>query len=265
MRYLLIFLMLFASTCLGQEIKGPDQVQAGQLVAFQVIGADASEVDPAIFPVTDDSFAELVQGKTRGFLMVQASATAGTYDILLVGNKVLRTGKRITVGGGVTPPNPPGPGPDPTPTPGQKYQIMFFCPRSQRDNLPQAQQAILSSLTLHKALEAKGHIFKGLFDPNSVGPAGVVPAEYAPWFDSVKGDTHPRIAIAPKDGGTIVDLPLPKDEAGLWKLLETGKESWSNPVDEKFMLKYHWRLSPGTCRMLGCAIHGGGWKLEEDK
>jgi len=35
-------------------------------------------------------------------------------------------------------------------------------------------------------------------------------------------------------------------------------------LDREFLQKYHWKLSSGTCGMLGCTIHGGGWRQEPD-
>ena len=33
-------------------------------------------------------------------------------------------------------------------------------------------------------------------------------------------------------------------------------------IDRRFMEKFHWRLSAGSCGMMGCAVHGGGWVKE---
>lgn len=33
-------------------------------------------------------------------------------------------------------------------------------------------------------------------------------------------------------------------------------------IDKRFIARQHWQLCPGSCGMLWCAIHGGGWKLE---
>jgi thiol:disulfide interchange protein len=35
----------------------------------------------------------------------------------------------------------------------------------------------------------------------------------------------------------------------------------TNPEDARFFREKHWVLSRGTCGMLGCSIHGGGWVL----
>lgn len=33
--------------------------------------------------------------------------------------------------------------------------------------------------------------------------------------------------------------------------------------DQEYLEENHWRLTPGTCGMLGCVAHGGGWMLEK--
>ena len=33
-------------------------------------------------------------------------------------------------------------------------------------------------------------------------------------------------------------------------------------IDQRFLEKFHWRLSPGSCGMMGCAVHGGVWIKE---
>lgn len=33
------------------------------------------------------------------------------------------------------------------------------------------------------------------------------------------------------------------------------------PADRRAVERYHWRLTPGSCGMLGCPVHGGGWRL----
>ena len=37
-----------------------------------------------------------------------------------------------------------------------------------------------------------------------------------------------------------------------------GRATTGNEIDQEFFEREHWRLTPGTCGMLGCTIHGGG-------
>ena len=135
--------------------------------------------------------------------------------------------------------------------------MMFIFESNDLDNLPPGQREILAGLTFRKTLADKGHLIRGFFDKDSA--AGAL-AEVAPFFAAVDGKSLPRIALSPYEGGKIETFPLPADPAGLWKLLADPKGA---AIDRDFLQKNHWRLSPGTCGMLGCAAHGGGWILEK--
>lgn len=37
-----------------------------------------------------------------------------------------------------------------------------------------------------------------------------------------------------------------------------GDTTNPDPINREFFYREHWRLSPGTCGMLGCTVHGGG-------
>lgn len=124
----------------------------------------------------------------------------------------------ITVGS-----NPdPGPDPGPDPQPGQRWQIMLFHESGDLDSLPRGQVELLSSLKLRQELEAAGHYVAGVFDDDTSGTSGI-PAALQPWFEAVKNDPMPRIALAPLAGGVVRDYPLPADRAGLMKFLEAPK------------------------------------------
>ena len=116
-------------------------------------------------------------------------------------------------------PNPPPP-PPPPPPPLGPWQIMMYFDGGRLDNLPPSQRDLLISLTLRQRLVAADHVFLEVLEAESF--AGSVPEKYKPWVDTVRGDPMPRIAIAPKEGGTIRDYDLPEDEAGLIKLLEAA-------------------------------------------
>lgn len=37
-----------------------------------------------------------------------------------------------------------------------------------------------------------------------------------------------------------------------------GATNLESPVDREYFYREHWRLTPGTCGMMGCTAHGGG-------
>jgi len=116
----------------------------------------------------------------------------------------------ITVGDGEPPPPPP-------PPPDEKKQYVFFVETADLDNLPKAQRDMLASLTLRDELAAKGHKFLGQWDDDTQPTAN-----QQAWYDAIQGDPMPRIAVAPVNGGSIVDYPLPANAAELRKLLGGG-------------------------------------------
>lgn len=208
-------ILLWASVALGQVvIEGPDLVPPYKFVDLKISGEWESAVWE-IEPAADADCRYSEDGKTLTFV-----APPGTYTVRAVLanfslKKLSQAKKAVKIGAKEPDPvNPPLP-----PVPGGQVQVMFFYERDKLDNLPDKQQAILGSLTLRKALEARGHVFLGTFDKDATGPKVVVPAAYAPWFQAVAGKTMPRVAVAPKAGGAIVDYDLPADEDALWTLL----------------------------------------------
>ena len=129
----------------------------------------------------------------------------------------------------------PDPEPDPKPGPGQKWQVMLFHESDDLDDLPMAQRELIAGRAFREELESKGHRFMGGFDPDTLvtvkrvcnGKGCVEVPSVAPgmqaWWDAVKGDPLPRLAIAPIDGGAILDYPLPAGRAELYQLLEGSK------------------------------------------
>ncbi len=51
---------------------------------------------------------------------------------------------------------------------------------------------------------------------------------------------------------------VPPQSAGVGSVAGMTREE-AKAIDQRFLEKWHWKLSPGTCGMLGCAVHGGGW------
>jgi hypothetical protein len=110
------------------------------------------------------------------------------------------------------------PDPDPDPDPDQKYQIGFFFESKNKTKLSSDQKTILNSLLIRQELTKRGHSILGFFDKDIRSPGGI-PPKLEPWWEAIKGDPLPRIAIAPVDGGEIDDFPLPANPPALWEML----------------------------------------------
>lgn len=117
---------------------------------------------------------------------------------------------------GPSPTPVPVPKPDPRPVEPAKYQILFFHESGDLDNLTSAQQDMLAGLAFRSGLTAKGHVFLGSLDKNSITAAG------GQWAEWVKGQATPGVCLAPVAGGDVIRIPLPADEAEFWKKLESG-------------------------------------------
>lgn len=211
----LLLLLLLTSPLLGQETVIPDKADRDTCVK--------------ITTTRTSKFASIkVIGKER-FIPIQ------TYELKTeTGRSWVWTGPPDTYAVWVTffdpdtgiqedvgscvvgnPPNPPDP---PNPGPGGPYQIMMFYDGDQLDNYPKDQRFILTSLKYRKDLEAKGHVLLEVLEKAAISKGG------SPFLDAVKGKTLPRIAFAPKDGGTnVLDYPLPANYEELLKLLNNPK------------------------------------------
>jgi len=137
-----------------------------------------------------------------------------TFTPYLGSDKVDESESFKTTGGGVD----PEPNPNPTPTPGQKHQVvMFHRAGEQLSMLPQGQRDLLTSLVLHKKLEGLGYEVIRILDDNAIKDG--VPSKFVPWVSAVVNDPLPRWAMAPVEGGPIVDFPLPDDWDALMEKL----------------------------------------------
>lgn len=125
--------------------------------------------------------------------------------------------KSFTVGPEV-PPSPFPPEPKP-PVPGGPYQILLLYDQDQLDNLPPDQRSLLTSLVYRQKLVAAGHRVLGVFAAQAINPANV--SRFKAFFDAVKDDPLPRVAIAKLTGGKVADFALPANIADLEKLLAT--------------------------------------------
>ena len=105
---------------------------------------------------------------------------------------------------------------DGPPPPGQDYQIMLFYDGDMLDNYPAAQRAILTSLVIREQLESQGHVIVEILEKAALGQ---VSPKYKAFIDAVINDQMPRIALAPKDGGKVLDFPLPENREALQVLL----------------------------------------------
>jgi len=106
---------------------------------------------------------------------------------------------------------------DDDPPPSGPWQIMMFYDGDQLDNYPAAQRALLTSLAIRIQLKNHGHILHEILEKKAISVG--VPSKYQSYVDAVKGDPLPRIALAPKDGGTVMDFPLPENREALQVLL----------------------------------------------
>jgi len=125
---------------------------------------------------------------------------------------------RVTLGG--TPAPPPKPPDPPPPPPGRKWQVMFFHQSDQLDNLPLPQRELLAGLAFREELESRGHHFAGAFDVDAVTRSGKGDASHKTWWAAVDGDAMPRVALAPREGGDVIDFPLPADAESLFRILQ---------------------------------------------
>ena len=114
-------------------------------------------------------------------------------------------------------PEPTPPKPEPTPPTPKKWQIAFFIETADLDNYTSEQKTYLSSLTLRKQLQDKGHYFLGVFDKDAEPYAA---ERLKPWFSAAKGKT-PCVVLAPIEGGNLYTYPLPATVKELWKLVES--------------------------------------------
>ena len=127
-----------------------------------------------------------------------------------LGHGSINEGSKFTVLGGTVPPPLP-------PLPTGAKQLVFFVAAENLESLPEGQQAILTSLAVRKNLADLGHVFSQVIDDDQI-KEGVAP-KWIPFILAVAGDTLPRVAIAPVDGGAVEDFPLPENYDGLLKLL----------------------------------------------
>ena len=130
-----------------------------------------------------------------------------------LGHGMVNEEAMFKITGGDPGPDPPNPGPNP----GQKYQLMFFLQADELDKMPPAQRELATSLSIRKDLAERGHRFLMVVDDDQI--TGDAPEKYRPWIKAVEGDPLPRIAMAPIEGGKIIDLPMPRDYQELMELL----------------------------------------------
>ena len=147
---------------------------------------------------------------------------AGEYAVVFFGSDSSEpVVQKVVLGGGVPDPFPPGPKPpEPKPpVPGGPYQILLLYDTEQLDNLPPEQRDLLTSLVYRQKLVAAGHRVLGVFAAQTINPANA--SKFKVFFDAVKDDPLPRIAIARLEGGKVADFALPANMADLEKLLAT--------------------------------------------
>jgi len=136
-----------------------------------------------------------------------------TFNNFLGNGKISQKATFKVLGG--TPPVPPPPPPLP---PGGPYQVVLFYSPDQLDNLTADQREILNSMAYREKLKAAGHSLLGVLAGNA---APSPQSKFRPFYNAVDGDPMPRVAVASKDGGKVVDFPLPATAKELDALLAT--------------------------------------------
>lgn len=224
-----------AICALAQEIEGPSEVVAGKPVWYTITGA--GEGTSAVFlpsGLLETSPKRIVPGNAMFW-----AAESGKYTLAAIiadwdSRNLIPLGKEVIVTGEAPkPPDPPNPPNPPLPPKPQAWQIMLFHQSDQLVKLPPAQVEMISGLAFRRELEAAGHRFLGGYDVDAVAKTSVVcdrrgycrtlvtvPPDLAPWWQAVEGDPMPRLAIAPIDGGNILDFPLPATVSDFHKRLE---------------------------------------------
>jgi len=127
--------------------------------------------------------------------------------------------RTFTVGPEVPVPPPFPPVPPVPPVPGGPYQILLLYDQDQLDNLPSNQRDLLTSLVYRQKLTTAGHRVLGVFAAQTINLGSA--SKFKAFFDAVKDDPLPRIAITKLGGGKVADFPLPANMADLEKLLAT--------------------------------------------
>jgi len=213
------------------KIVGPaGPIAVGESVQLVVLGLDTADRPKAKvlhFPRDGTTCIPATTWAGENFIWWSAKLP-GRYLVAIVvarGGELLYAEHVLIVGTAPDPdPDPPDPDPpDPDPDPDAKWQVMFFQESDDLDNYTQGQRTMLAGRKFREELEAKGHTFLGAYDRSAVPKAFVEGANLQPWWNAVKGDPLPRFAIAPVNGGTVQDFPLPKTVAKFYEALEAKR------------------------------------------
>lgn len=233
-----------AASAFDITIDGPKEMKVGEAGEFYLLGTPPIDLDKPLKDQLDWAIGEHAMGAylavpgeplqplavrlelvitLDGFIaqpLLKFSPTKNGEHRMVIdwnfdGNQLSE--HRIQVGEAPPPPPPP-------PPPDTKYQVGIFLESSDRESLPKGQREIISSLAFRQELERRGHKWLTCFvyDKDCTSPDGI-PDKLKPWWEAIKGDPTPRIAMAPLSGGAIKDFPLPANPDAVWKLLEEGK------------------------------------------
>ena len=246
-------LIVLPLSCKSQTIEGPDQVEVMHpaWLTFSGIPATASTaIWPSDVATTDPTHIAprsiLFWAKEPGTYTIQGLAVdhGTSYLALLV--------KKITVVGDIQPPDDDDEGlPLPPPNSEVKWQVKLFTDKDKEDNWPTEQVAVLNGLKFREELTARGDRFLGSYNISPKVQATwplksskacvrdrygnqtcyVVPVPSPPadsgigdaWWDAIRGDPLPRIAVSPIDGGLVQDFNLPANLNDTLKLLGSLK------------------------------------------
>ena len=144
----------------------------------------------------------------EGGKSIMIEGTAGKYGVIYFppGDDTQPMTQVVVLGGGE--PDPPDP-----PEPSGPWQIMMFYDAQYLDDYQPEKRLLLNSLILRDKLEADGHVFLEALEKSDIRDG--VPSRYTPWVNAVLNDPLPRIALAPLEGGKVMDFPLPENVEAL--------------------------------------------------
>lgn len=273
----------------GPTIVGPQEVAPGDLAIFRVAAVPAATKGVwRLWPKAAEAQALPVVLPDGGTALVFASRTPQTVVVLYAygtndGATLLlhecRNGQAPGPGPtpgpsppGPTPPGPTPPGPVP-PTPSPIAAKSIFWIEESEERTPGHAEAIADKAS-RDAIKTAGWRFR-VVDKDVRDEAGQVPGDLKQVIEEAVRRGLPQVYVI-DSAGQAWWYKAPQS-AAVWRatLRELGiavaeqspgatTQTWLNsldPVDRRAVESYHYRLSPGSCGMLGCPIHGGGWQL----
>lgn len=279
-------------------IVGPTEVQPGDLAVFRVADVPTGQKGIwRVWPKSAEGQALPVLLPEGGTALVFASRTPQTLVVLYAystsdGATLLLHECRNGQAPGPGPqPTPPGPGPSPGPTPPGPVppgpsppgpvpptpspiapKTIFWIEESE-DRTPGQAEAI-SDKPSREAIKTANWRFR-VIDKDVRDEAGQVPSDLKQVIEEAVRRGLPQVYVIDAAGqawwyrapasaavwrATLRELGIAVPEQSQNSATQRWLQSL-DPIDRRAVETYHYRLSPGSCGMLGCPIHGGGWQL----